>query len=241
MQVGRAVETIDGSGARMKRLFPTPDFRHLDPFVFLDEFAVESPAGFPEHHHSGFEIITYMVEGAFRHNDSLGNETLVPAGGLQRITVGRGIMHSGMPGTPGVNRGLQLWVLLPRGQKYLPPEYQQVEPGALPEQEAGGVRMRAVVGDGSPVRLHTAVVYLDISMNPRVSWSREVPRNYNGFIYVLGGLVRVGDVPLRPGDIAVFGPGAPILATSTDAPARFVFIAGRPHGEPIWMQGPFVE
>jgi redox-sensitive bicupin YhaK (pirin superfamily) len=46
-----AVETFEGAGARVKRVFPTSQLRHFDPFVLLDEFFAEPPAGFPSHPH----------------------------------------------------------------------------------------------------------------------------------------------------------------------------------------------
>jgi redox-sensitive bicupin YhaK (pirin superfamily) len=103
-----AVETFEGAGARVKRLFPTSQLRNFDPFVLLDEFLVEPPASFPSHPHRGFKAITYMLEGGFHHTDDLGNDSIVLAGGLQKFTAGRGIVHSELPGTKGLNRGLQL-------------------------------------------------------------------------------------------------------------------------------------
>jgi redox-sensitive bicupin YhaK (pirin superfamily) len=54
-----------------------------------------------------------MLEGGFHHTDDLGNDSIVLAGGLQKFTAGRGIVHSELPGTKGLNRGLQLRVRLP--------------------------------------------------------------------------------------------------------------------------------
>lgn len=67
-----AVKQSEGRGATVKRAFPSSSIDHLDPFVLLDEFFVEPPAGFPEHPHKGFEAVTYTLEGVFRHKDSTG-------------------------------------------------------------------------------------------------------------------------------------------------------------------------
>ena len=116
--------TKEGRGATVRRIFPGPDIRHLDPFVLLDDFGVRRPAGFPMHPHRGFEAFTYMIEGAFFHKDNLGNESEIFAGGTQRFTSGKGAWHSEMPSTDGRNRGLQLWVNLPRRLKPMPPDYE---------------------------------------------------------------------------------------------------------------------
>src|SRR5690606_33213919 len=72
-----ALPAIDGAGATVQRLFPSPELRHLDPFVLLDDFDVRRPAGFPDHPHRGFEAFTYMIEGAFHHRDSMGNDSII--------------------------------------------------------------------------------------------------------------------------------------------------------------------
>jgi redox-sensitive bicupin YhaK (pirin superfamily) len=126
IEIKKAVGTEEGEGAFVRRLFPTQDFNYLDPFVLFDEFFVIPPAGFPDHPHRGFEVITYMRGGAFLHRDSMGNEQIIKAGGVQRITTGRGIVHAEMPGTKGVNHGLQIWINLPRRLKGLEPSYQNI-------------------------------------------------------------------------------------------------------------------
>ena len=130
-----AVETAEGAGAIVKRVFPTGQLKHFDPFPLLDEFNIEPPAGFPEHPHGGFEAVTYMLQGGFHHTDNLGNDSTVMAGGAQRFTAGKPIMHSELPGTEGSNRGLQLWIRLPTKLRDLEPTYQQVDPKDIPERD----------------------------------------------------------------------------------------------------------
>lgn len=76
-----------------------------------------SSQGFPDHPHRGQATITYMLEGASRHEDSEGHKGIIEAGGVQWMTAGRGIIHAEMPvHAPGQPepRGLQLWVDLPK-------------------------------------------------------------------------------------------------------------------------------
>ena len=60
-----------------------------------DEFFVKKPAGFPDHPHRGFETVTYMLEGSFKHEDFCGHKGTIGPGDLQWMTAGRGIMHCG--------------------------------------------------------------------------------------------------------------------------------------------------
>jgi quercetin 2,3-dioxygenase len=72
--------------------------------------------GFPDHPHRGQATVTYMLEGAWKHEDSEGHKGTIEAGGVQWMTAGRGIIHAEMPvhasGQPDP-KGLQLWVDLP--------------------------------------------------------------------------------------------------------------------------------
>ena len=91
----------------------------LDPFFLVDEILSTDPAdytaGFPQHPHRGFETVSYVLAGGFRHRDSVGNHGLIADGGTPWMTAGRGIIRGEMPvQTAGPELwGLQLWVNLP--------------------------------------------------------------------------------------------------------------------------------
>lgn len=77
--------------------------------------------------------VTYMLEGAFRHEDNKGHAGTIGVGDLQWMTAGRGIVHSEMPATDADNVGLQLWVNLAAKEKMTKPQYQGMPlPPAFP-------------------------------------------------------------------------------------------------------------
>ncbi|MFG1489726.1 pirin family protein, partial [Oceanospirillum sp. HFRX-1_2] len=88
----KGMPTSDGAGVRLNRVIGTPQLRHLDPFLMLDEFRSDKAddyiAGFPPHPHRGFETITYMLHGAMKHEDHLGNVGMLTTGGVQWMTAG---------------------------------------------------------------------------------------------------------------------------------------------------------
>ena len=239
LRVIEAVPAMDGAGARVKRLFPHGGRGYLDPFVLLDDFRVGPPAGFPTHPHRGFEAFTYMLDGSFHHKDSMGNDSVVTSGGTQRFTSGRGAKHSEMPAEARENRGLQLWINLPRKLKQIEPEYEAVHALDIPEVHQAGVTVRTIVGETSPVKLRTPVRYLDLSMERRATWEEEMPAGHQGLIYVASGHIRLGDRDLTPGQAALPKPGP--LALIAQADARIFYIAGQSHNEPIRHRGPFVD
>jgi len=230
---------IDGAGATVRRLFPHPQLQHLDPFVLLDDFRVSEPAGFPMHPHRGFEAFTYMTAGAFAHEDTLGNASVIDAGGTQRFASGRGAYHSEMPAAPGSNDGLQLWVNLPRARKAMTPEYQGEGAGGQPRTRDGAVDVRQVAGRGAASQLHTPVDYVDATWVAPGSWWRTLEGGWNAVVYVLRGPVQLQGRELAEGRVAVLTAGRAELVGG--AGARVAWIAGKPHGEPIRHRGPFVD
>ena len=230
---------IDGQGATVQRVFPSPQLRHLDPFVLLDDFDVRAPAGFPEHPHRGFEAFTYMLEGRFHHRDTMGNDSIVGPGGTQRFNSGRGARHSEMPATEGSNRGLQLWVNLPRRLKSMEPEYAATDPEMTPVQTDTKQRVRTVIGPGSAVALHTQVDYLDVELLAEGTFTREIPTGRNTLLYVIAGQLRLDSQSVARGEGVLLGAGR--LEVHGRPGTRFAYLSGRPHDEPILHRGPFVD
>lgn len=238
--VVQAAKQSEGAGARVRRLFPTQRLKHVDPFVLLDEFTVTPPAAFPDHPHGGFEAVTYMLEGAFRHRDNIGNDEVVSAGGAQRFTAGKRIVHAELPAGEGTSHGIQLWVNLPGKLKEIDPDYQLVPPEQIPETDKDGTLVRTVLGDGSPVALHTEVRLLDVTVTNGASFHEEVRENWNGLVYVLQGEVSLKNTVIGRGEAVVFSGGGDARVMADEA-ARFLLLAGKPHGEPILQRGSFVE
>jgi redox-sensitive bicupin YhaK (pirin superfamily) len=143
---------VEGAGVRLKRSIGTRTLDHLDPFLLLDDFTskntAEYQAGFPLHPHRGIETVTYLLAGAVRHKDTLGNAGEIGAGEVQWMTAGRGIMHEEMPQVrPEGIAGFQLWVNLPAKLKMTAPRYQNISANEIPEiRRDRGAKIRAIAG-----------------------------------------------------------------------------------------------
>ncbi len=231
--------TAEGDGAEVVRLFPLPRGKmNYDPFVLFDHFFLQSDTGFPTHPHRGFEAITYLFEGGMQHRDNLGNDSTVTAGGAQRFTAGAGIEHSEMP--DGKSSGIQLWINLPKKFKSIPPDYQAVVAGQIPEHEfEGGIR-RIIVGEGSPLTLHTPIRYEDIRLNPGGSYQSAFTPHEQGLIYVIEGEAKIEDYTVT-GQQAAYFKVVDTLTVSSKTGARLMLCAGSPHNEPIRQYGPYVD
>ncbi len=233
MRKASAIETEEGDGAIVKRLFPTEKIRYYDPFVLLDEFFVKPSTGFPPHEHKGFEAITYMLDGSFKHKDNIGNDIEIFPGGAQLFTAGKGIVHSEMPGKSKMNHGLQLWINLPRKKKGVEPSYQKEE--KLPTFKKDYAEIIIIIGERSKLKLNTKVIYKDIKLRGKINI--KVDRGFNGFLYVLKGKIKAGNTEAAATEAIFFNED--IVVESKNS--RFVYVSGKPHNEPIHQNGPFVD
>ncbi|MBI2392696.1 MAG: pirin family protein [Deltaproteobacteria bacterium] len=252
----RGMPTSDGAGVKLTRVIGTPMLRSVDPFLMLDEFGSDEPgdyrAGFPDHPHRGFETITYMIAGRFRHRDNKGHEGLLEAGGAQWMTAGRGIVHSEMPEQQeGLIWGFQLWLNLPASEKMRAPEYRDLQPWDIPVVRlSGGVELRVLAGEVAgavgPIRGRaTEPVYADVSLPASASATLDLPRGHEGFVYPFDGeglaiVTAAGERPIARGELAVLGAGDALALKAVSGAARALVVAGRPLREPVVQYGPFV-
>lgn len=87
-----------------------PRYRNYSDLQTINDDCVQCAWQVPWHEHKNMEIFGYVVEGSSHHVDSLGNDVEVPAGGVQRMSCGRGISHTEGNTTDVPNRYLQLWI-----------------------------------------------------------------------------------------------------------------------------------
>ncbi|EMA16314.1 pirin family protein [Haloarcula marismortui] len=227
-----------GTGVNSNRAFPTDSYPYnLDPFVLFEQFYIDPDNGFPMHPHRGFEIVSYMIEGGMEHEDSLGVANTAYENDAMRITTGSGIRHSEFPADGQACTGLQLWVNLPQAEKDADPDYGDATADTLPTAEQGGATVTTVIGEGSPISLHTPMEYLDAAVADTWTWS--VPEGWSGFLYGVAGDGTVEGQPFTAGDVLPVTDTRSVTLQSDDS-LRVVAVSGRPHGEPIRQRGPYV-
>jgi len=227
----------EGDGVTVKRLMPVGGLRNFDPFMLWDHFDI-SGGGFPDHPHRGFEAITYLFEGGMKHTDNLGNSGTIHAGGAQRFTAGRGILHSEFP--DGHAHGIQLWINLPGRLKSLEPEYQQVQADKIMVSDCEGVTVRSIVGKSGIISLHTDVEYLEIRMHAGTVFQHKPDNRFRGFIYAVEGTSEINGESLKKSQAAFIEHTEAVEIRSLDG-AKLMWCFGKPHHEPIHQHGPFVD
>jgi quercetin 2,3-dioxygenase len=264
IKVTTAPAGLEGEGFPVRRAFAGVDLALLDPFIHMDqmgevEYAAGEPKGTPWHPHRGFETVTYMIDGTFRHQDSNGGGGLITNGDTQWMTAGGGILHIEEPpeelvASGGLFHGFQLWVNLPRVLKMTQPRYQDIRAAsvALLTSADGGALLRVIAGsvDGNdgPGVTHTPITLVHATVSPgarvRLPWRED----FNALGYVLAGSGTVGPDarPAHMGQLAVFGPGSSLTIAADRAmqgPAKsldILLLGGEPIREPVAAYGPFV-
>ena len=247
-KIVKGVTTIDGGGVNLKRIIASPELEMLDPFLLLDEFGSENPedyiAGFPPHPHRGFETITYMLNGKFRHEDTAGNKGYLEDGSVQWMTAGKGVIHSEMPEqSDGLIRGFQLWLNLPKRKKMIEPSYKDIPCDKIPLMEfpSGSVKVisgkfNGLEGPGKP---HTGMLYYDIFLKPNEDIRIPIENGWNGFCYVYEGKITCNKI-MSKGHLGVLSTKGIFACNSENKDSRFLLIAGEPLNEPVARGGPFV-
>ena len=262
--VTTAPRGFEGEGFPVRRAFAGVDLRALDPFVHMDqmgevEYAPGEPKGTAWHPHRGFETVTYIIDGEFRHEDSNGGGGLITNGDTQWMTAGAGILHIEVPPehlvvSGGLFHGFQLWVNLPAAMKWSPPRYQDIRASnvSLLSSPDGGALIRVIAGEVAghpgPGITHTPIALVHATLSPGATLTLPWRPDFNALVYTLAGQGTVGAErrPARLGQLAVFGAGDVVTVAADEqqesrSPNMDVLIlGGQPIREPVVAYGPFV-
>ena len=164
----------------------------------INEDRVQPGMGFPTHHHRDMEIITYVLEGALEHKDSMGNGSVIVPGEVQRMSAGTGITHSEFNHSRSeLVHFLQIWILPDKdGVK---PSYEQK---FYPDEEKRGKWRLIASADG---RDNSVTIHQDVNLYAALLEAGEeiihvVPQNRHAWLQVARGQVVVNGQKLVHGD-----------------------------------------
>ena len=255
---------FEGEGFPVRRAFAGVDLADLDPFIHMDQmgeidYGPGEPKGTPWHPHRGFETVTYMMEGTFLHQDSIGGDGVIQDGATQWMTAGAGILHIERPpdaliDSGGLFHGIQLWVNLPAKLKMTSPRYQDIgsREVALLTNENGDAIIRVIAGslgdvDG-PGSTHTPITLVHVTLFPGGQLALPWNPAYNALSYVLAGSGTVGSDrhAIASGQLAVHVDGDVLILSADERQDsrteafEVLLLGGQPIKEPVAAYGPFV-
>ncbi|GAB4348900.1 MAG: pirin family protein [Gammaproteobacteria bacterium] len=187
----------------------------------INEDRISPGGGFPPHDHRDMEIITYILEGALEHKDSMGNRSVIRPGEVQRMSAGTGVTHSEFNASDKEPvHLLQIWIL---------PDIRGIEPGyeqtRFPEEERRG-KLRLVAspdGENGSVRIHQqARVYAALVDGEEViTHPTEPGRTY--YLQLGRGSIQLGEQLLKAGDGATITGEEEILLHRGEAAELLLF------------------
>ena len=182
-----------------------PDHVSYGPLRVINEDRIQADAGFGTHGHRDMEIISYVLDGALAHEDSMGNGSTIVPGDVQRMSAGSGVRHSEFNHSQtGVTHFLQIWIQ-PRFTG-IQPSYEQKHFSA--DEKRGRLRLIASPGgeDGSVSLNQDAKLYAGL-FDGDESAETVIAAARRGYVHVARGSVSINGQPLRAGDALKTGPG----------------------------------
>jgi len=224
-------------------------FSGSDPFILLMDDMLDKkdtvPVGGP-HPHAGFETVTLLLEGEL--GDGVRKMT---EGDFQMMTAGSGVIHTETIDKNIKMRLLQLWLSLPKKDRWAAPRVQDFSLQQVPKKSEDGLEVKLYSGSfaglTSTLKNYTPVIIADVTIEPGVTTIQQIPANFNTFLYVLEGSVKIGDDQKvlshdQVGWLDLYKneePSELILSAGQDG-VRFVMYSGKPTNAPIVSHGPFI-
>ncbi len=163
----------------------------------INEDRIDAGSGFGTHSHRDMEILTYVLDGALAHKDSMGNGSVLKPGDVQRMSAGRGVTHSEFNQADGQTHFLQIWIM--PNVAGIEPSYQ--EKRFEPQEKRGRLRLIASPdgADGSVTIHQDARLYAGL-FDGAEQLSLALPAGRPGWLHVARGEVVANGVALKAGD-----------------------------------------
>ncbi|MGL4231143.1 MAG: pirin family protein [Casimicrobium sp.] len=180
--------------------YQDPNHVHFGPLRVINDDYIEAGKGFGTHGHRDMEIVTYVLEGAIAHKDSIGNGETIRPGEVQRMSAGRGIMHSEFnPSNTERTHLLQIWIMPDRtggSASYEQKFYAEEEKRGKLRQVASPDGAQGSVTIQQDARMYAGLFDGDESATHALGSGRLA------YVHVARGSVRVNGVELNAGDAA---------------------------------------
>ena len=164
----------------------------------INEDIVQPAKGFGTHGHRDMEIVTYLLDGELEHKDSMGNGTVIRPGEVQRMSAGKGVMHSEFnPSPDATTHLLQIWI--EPSVRGVPPSYEQT---FFPAEEKRGRLRRVASKDGrdGSVTIHQDAALYAALLAPGESVRHVLAPGRHAYLHVARGAVDLNGVQLGAGD-----------------------------------------
>jgi redox-sensitive bicupin YhaK (pirin superfamily) len=176
------------------------DFMGYGPLRVINEDRVQPGMGFGTHGHRDMEIVSYVLDGQLSHQDNMGNGSIITPGDVQRMSAGRGVMHSEF--NPSKSDGvhfLQIWI--EPSERGIPASYEQNRVDAAAKR--GRLALIAgPAGSGAAVTIHQDARIYATLLDGAETVTQPVGQGRRAYVHVARGSVKANGVALAAGDAA---------------------------------------
>jgi len=254
----RNVKLTTRTGVEVRRTLPHRDLKMIGAWCFVDHFGpTQQTDGMvvAAHPHTGLQTVTWLIEGAIEHRDSIGSVQLIKPGQLNLMTAGRGIAHSEVSLTaaqqPGANmlHAVQLWIALPKDSLETAPEFEHQDNlprFTIADGPAGSIATATVLAGefmGHVAKTKTFSPLIGVEIRVRAGQTIEIPLNpafEHGFMLAQGQIaVNNTDIPVSGLNFLEKGPEFATL-TAGNQDSIILLLGGQPFGEKILMWWNFI-
>ncbi|MBL4703621.1 MAG: pirin family protein [Flavobacteriales bacterium] len=249
---------VDMGGFQVRQPLPSEGLENVDPFLLLHHAEVSykdskgaSESGVGPHPHRGSSPVTFVFKGGVHHRDSLGNNSIIYAGGVQWINSGSGIIHSERPpanlvGSDDEQEFIQLWVNTPAKHKMDDPTYQGFTKDEIPMLISSDqlVKMKVVVGElervNGPVDSNADVTAVMIEGLTNGKHHVDLNNDHQVLLYLLNGKVRIDEQEIEGKNLIIFEGDGQGFDIEFKEQSNALLLTGAPIKEPVASYGPFV-
>jgi len=190
----------------------------------INEDRVAPGRGFGTHGHRDMEIVSYVLDGALEHKDSMGTGSVIQPGDVQRMSAGTGVLHSEFNASKTAPvHFLQIWILPEKAG--LPPGYEQK---AFPAAERQG-KLRVIAardGRDGAVTVHQDVTLYAALLDPGEGVRHPLASGRHAWVQVARGAVDLGGYLLKAGDGAAVSSEPELVLQAREPTELLVFDLG---------------
>ena len=208
-------EKVDMGGVIIDQALPSQGIQNIDPFLLIHHWynlfpggQMQKEVGVGPHPHRGFSPVTVIYKGAVHHRDSLGNDSVVEAGGVQWMHAGKGITHSERPSAKIAGEGgefeiIQFWVNSPARSKMEGAKYVSLSKDEIPIGHFEGRKSNFSVICGNyqglegPIEANQELLILNLDLAANESVELKIPETWNCCFYTLDGNTEVNGTSVQ--------------------------------------------
>lgn len=238
-------------GLKVMQPLPTIGFKYeANPFILLHHsvpviFLPDATSDrVPPHPHRGFAPVTFLFDGQHFHRDSLGNNDIIEAGGVQWMNSNKGLLHSEGPTEAFLKKGgkyqlVQLWINIPKKNKWDEPVYQNIPKETMPILSSeNDVVLRLVSGQykdqTGPAKIYSPIISIMGSAKKTKKMMFEVNPDYWNLLYIIEGELSINDTEsVNQHHLIVFEKGGNQIELQAQTDSRFLFLSAEPLDEPV--------